>query len=189
MAKSQQPIANSQQPIANNELLARDHRKAFRLALRITNNHADAEDVLQDALLKAYIKLSQFRGESSISTWLSSIVLRQAISTMRWRCSRKEIPLDAGSETIDDRASSRASMDPADNPESCVIQAELREMLARSIEDLEIKFRVVLVMREMGDFSIEELADVLELSIPAAKARLFQARKHLHRHLRKRLGK
>lgn len=89
-----QPAEVQEQELA--ALLDELRRQAYRIALRITKNPADAEDVLQESLLKAYQNLPRFRGESSLSTWLGSIVTNQAITTLRQRCSRNEVSLDKG---------------------------------------------------------------------------------------------
>jgi RNA polymerase sigma-70 factor (ECF subfamily) len=170
-------------------LLNEIRHQAFGIALRITNNPADAEDVLQDSLLKAYQNLPQFRGESSLSTWLGSIVTNQAITTLRQRFSRNEVSLDRTARTTEERKTAPIVVDPGDSPETGAMKAEFRAVFARTIEELDEKLRVIFVLREMGDFSMEELAQVLELSVPAAKSRLFEARKKLARRIRRRVGK
>jgi RNA polymerase sigma-70 factor (ECF subfamily) len=182
-----QPAEVQEQELA--ALLDELRRQAYRIALRITKNPADAEDVLQESLLKAYQNLPRFRGESSLSTWLGSIVTNQAITTLRQRCSRNEVSLDKGAQTEDKRESIPVVVDPGDSPEDGAINAEFREIIARTIDELDEKLHVIFMLREMGGFSVEELAEVLELSVPAAKSRLFEARKRLHERLRRRVGR
>jgi len=170
-------------------LLEEFRRQAYSIALRITKNPADAEDVLQESLLKAYQNLPRFRGESSLSTWLGSIVTNQAITALRQRSSRNEISLDKGSPKEDRRESIPVVVDRGDSPEAGAINAEFREIIARTIDELDEKLHVIFMLREMGGFSVEELAEVLELSVPAAKSRLFVARKRLHERLRRRVGR
>ncbi len=170
-------------------LLNEVQRQAYRIALRITNNPADAEDVLQDSFLKAYQNLPQFRGESSMSTWLGSIVTNQAITALRQRFSRNEVSLDKGTRTAEKREAMPIAVDPGDSPETRAMKEEFRALFASTIEELDEKLRVIFVLREMGDFSMEELAEVLELSVPAAKSRLFEARKRLAKQMRVRVGK
>jgi RNA polymerase sigma-70 factor (ECF subfamily) len=170
-------------------LLNEVRRQAYRIALRITSNPADAEDVLQDSFLKAYQNLPQFRGESSLSTWLGSIVTHQAITALRQRFSRNEVSLDKGARAEEKREVVPIAVDPGDSPETGAMKEEFRAIFARTIEELDEKLRVIFVLREMGDFSMEELAEILELSVPAAKSRLYEARKRLARHLRVRIGK
>ncbi len=170
-------------------LLNEVRRQAYRIALRITNNPADAEDVLQNSFLKAYQNLPQFRGESSLSTWLGSIVTNQAITALRQRFSRNEVPLDKGARAEEKREVVPIAVDPGDSPETGAMKEEFRAIFAKTIEELDEKLRVIFVLREMGDFSMEELAEVLELSVSAAKSRLSEARKQLAKHLRVRIGK
>ncbi len=171
------------------ELLNQVRRQAYRIALRITNNPADAEDVLQNSFLKAYQNLPQFRGESSLSAWIGSIVTNQAITALRQRFSRNEVPLDKGARTEEKREVAPIVVDPGDSPETGAMKEEFRAIFARSIEELDEKLRVIFVLREMGDFSMEELAQVLELSVSAAKSRLSEARKQLTKQLRVRMGR
>ncbi len=170
-------------------LLSEIRHQAYLIALRITSNPADAEDVLQDSFLKAYQKLPQFRGESSLSTWLASIVTNQAITALRQRLARNEVPMDKGAHGEEKREATPILPDPGDSPETGAMKEEFRAIFARTIEELDEKLRVIFVLREMGDFSMEELAEVLELSVPAAKSRLFEARKQLARQLRVRVGR
>ncbi len=171
------------------ELLQQVRGQAYRIALRITNNPADAEDVLQDSFLKAYQNLPQFRGESSLSTWLGSIVTNQAITVLRQRFSRSEVPLEKGQRAEEKSEGVQVVPDPGDSPETDAMSEEFRTIFARMIEELDEKLRVIFILREMGDFSMEELAEVLELSVPAAKSRLFEARRQLASKLRTRIGK
>ena len=84
------------------ELLNHYERQAYRVAFRITHNHEDAEDVLQESHLNAYRRLSQFRGESRFSAWLLKIVARQAVTALRRRSARREVPLENVTDSEDD---------------------------------------------------------------------------------------
>jgi len=168
-------------------LLSHCSAHVFRAALRITNNEADAEDVYQESLLNAYRHLCQFRGESRFATWLTTIVTRQAISARRQRASRKEISLDRPSDWEDDQFKLPVLIDPGEDPEAYTSKAELRMLLFRVIDELAPKFRVVIMLREFADLSMDEMSDALGLSLPAAKSRLFQARRRLQQRLLQRL--
>jgi RNA polymerase sigma-70 factor, ECF subfamily len=111
----------------------------------------------------------------------------QALDILRRKFSRNEIPIDHGSGEEGEGLGAVLPY-PGDSPETDVIKSEFRAMLAQAIEELDEKLRVVYVMREMGEFSMEELADILELSVSAAKARLFEARKRLEKRLRRQTG-
>ncbi len=181
-----QPIETEEHAVA--ELLEHIRHQAYGIALRILKDPEDAADVLQESFLKAYRNLPRFRGESSLSTWISAIVTHEAITALRRRFSRNEISLDKGIETKDDRRIMPDAVDPGDNPEIGAFKAEFRAIFAKTIEELDEKLRVVFVMHEMGDFSVEELAEILELSVPAARSRLFQARRRLEQRLRAHMG-
>ncbi len=97
--------------------------------------------------------------------------------------------MDEGQRTEEKREPIPVPVDPGESPETGAMKEEFRAIFARTIEELDEKLRVIFVLREMGDFSMEELAEILELSVPAAKSRLMEARKQLTRHLRVRVGK
>ena len=160
-------------------LLSRHETQFYRVALRITASPEDAEDALQESLLNAYLHLGDFRGEARFSTWFVRIVARQAISRLRWRRSRREVPLDAPVEADNADLLPREIEDNAEGPEMQCLKGELRTILFQTIDELDPPLRVALVMRELGTFSINEMADALDISVPVAKSRLFRARRRL----------
>jgi len=160
---------------------------AYRVALRITNSHEDAQDVLQESHLSAYRHLSKFRGESRFSTWLLKIVARQAVTALRRRFSRGEVSLESVIESEDQRWTLRVDLDSRDGPELRAIKSELRSILVGSIAELDDACRVALELREFQSLSVLEMAGCLRLTVPAVKARLFRARKKLHTRILKRL--
>jgi RNA polymerase sigma-70 factor (ECF subfamily) len=162
--------------------------QAYRVALRITNNHHDAEDVLQESHLNAYRHLSQFRGDSRFATWLLKIVARQAVTALRRRTMRREVSLENVVDAEDEKFIPRLDVDPREGPEARLLKEELRRLIGAAIERLDVSCRVVFVMRELGGLSIEEIAGVSGLSVPAVKARLFRGRRKLCRWMLKRFG-
>jgi RNA polymerase sigma-70 factor (ECF subfamily) len=171
------------------ELLYQYEAQAYRVAYRITNNHHDAEDVLQESHLNAYRRLSQFRGQSRFSAWLLKIVARQAITALRRRSSRREVPLEVTVDGDDEMVIPRFDVDPREGPEMRALKSEIRRILSGAIEKLEPPCRVVLLLREVGGLSMNEIAGALGLSVSAVKARLFRARRKLHRWILKRFVK
>ncbi len=160
--------------------LLREYRtQVYRVALKITESHEDAKDVIQESLLNAYLHLASFRGDSRFSTWLVRIVAHQAMSRVRRRASRREISLDNPVETGEDLPLFRQVVDGGDDPENHYLKAELVTLLFQVIDYLEPRLRVVLVMRELGTLSMQEIAGALDVSIPVAKSRLFRARLRL----------
>jgi RNA polymerase sigma-70 factor, ECF subfamily len=166
------------------ELVKRYDRNVFRIAQHITQNREDAEDVVQDAFLKAYGNLSQFQGQSKFYTWLVRIAVNEALMKLRRRRPERTVSLDQDVETDEDTIP-REVADWSPNPEQQYNQAELRELLQRTIQGLPAGFRTVFVLRDVEGLSTEETAEALGLSIPAVKSRLLRARLQLRERLNK----
>src|SRR5271154_5090628 len=150
------------------ELVRRYDRNVFRIAQHITQNREDAEDVVQEAFLKAYSNLAKFQEQSKFYTWLVRIAVNEALMKLRRKKPERTVSLDEDIKTEDDSLP-REIADWSPNPEQQYTQAELREILSKTMEGL----------------SPEETAAALELSVPAVKSRLLRARLQL----RERLGR
>ena len=164
------------------ELVRRYDRNVFRIAQHITQNREDAEDVVQDAFLKAYSNLAQFQGQSKFYTWLVRIAVNEALMKLRRRRPERTVSLDEEVKTDEDSVP-REVADWSPNPEQQYSQAELREILSKTIQGLPPGFRTVFVLRDVEGLSTEETADALDLSIPAVKSRLLRARLQLRERL------
>ena len=164
------------------ELVRRYDRNVFRIAQHITQNREDAEDVVQDAFLKAYTNLQQFQEQSKFYTWLVRIAVNEALMKLRRRRPERTVSLDEEIKTEDDSVP-REVADWAPNPEQNYNQAELKEILSRTIQGLPSGFRTVFVLRDVEGLSTEETAEALELSVPAVKSRLLRARLQLRERL------
>jgi RNA polymerase sigma-70 factor (ECF subfamily) len=163
---------------AFNELLQRYERKIFRLALHITQNREDAEDVLQETFLKAYQHLDQFQGQSKFYTWIVRIAVNQALMKLRKRKSDRSVSLDDTIDTGEDTVAREiAAWD--ENPEQQYGREELNQILTSAVDGLTPIYRAVFVLRDVDGLSTEETADALELSVPAVKSRLLRARLQL----------
>jgi len=163
---------------AFSELLRRYEGKIFRLALHITQNREDAEDVLQEAFLKAYEHLDQFQGQSKFYTWIVRIAVNQALMKLRKRKSDRSVSLDETIDTGEDTVAREiAAWD--ENPEQQYSREEINEILSSAIDGLAPIYRAVFVLRDVDDLSTEETAEALELSVPAVKSRLLRARLQL----------
>ena len=163
---------------AFSELLRRYEGKIFRLALHITQNREDAEDVLQEAFLKAYEHLDQFKGQSKFYTWVVRIAVNQALMKLRKRKSDRSVSLDETIDTGEDTVAREiAAWD--ENPEQQYSREEINEILSSAIDGLAPIYRAVFVLRDVDDLSTEETAEALELSVPAVKSRLLRARLQL----------
>lgn len=160
------------------ELVERYERKIYRLARHITGNDEDAEDVLQEAFLKAYENLPGFQGQSKFYTWLVRIAVNEALMKLRRRKTGKMVSLD---ETIDtgEETMAREIAVWEDNPEEQYSREELRRILEEAIETLPPLYRTVFVLRDVDELSTEETAEALGISVPAVKSRLLRARLQL----------
>jgi RNA polymerase sigma-70 factor, ECF subfamily len=167
---------------AFSELVNRYERKIYRLAKNITRNDEDAEDVLQDAFLKAYTHLDNFKGDSKFYTWIVRIAVNEALMRLRKRKTDRSVPLDEpvdlGEETV-----AREIAVWEDNPEQQYSQEEWRRILDEAIESLKPDFRTVFVLRDIEEVSTEETAETLGISVPAVKSRLLRARLALRERL------
>ena len=170
------------------QLIKRYDRNVFRIAQHITQNREDAEDVVQDAFLKAFQKLDQFQGNSKFYTWLVRIAVNEALMKLRKRKTSKTVSIDEDVET-EDGFVPREVADWSPNPEQQYKQAELNDILEKTIQGLPSGFRTVFVLRDVEGLSTEETADALGLSVPAVKSRLLRARlqlrERLSRHFKK----
>src|SRR3954470_23655403 len=166
------------------ELVRRYDRNVFRIAQHITQNREDAEDVVQDAFLKAYSNLGQFQGQSKFYTWLVRIAVNEALMKLRKRRPERMVSLDEDVKTEED-SMPREIADWSPNPEQQYTQGELKDILSRTIQGLPASFRTVFVLRDVEGLSTEETADALGLSIPAVKSRLLRGRLQLRDRLTK----
>ncbi|MGD0543622.1 MAG: sigma-70 family RNA polymerase sigma factor [Candidatus Acidiferrales bacterium] len=162
-------------------LVSRYERKIFRLAQNITQNREDAEDVMQEAFLKAYEHLSGFQGNSRFYTWLVRIAVNQALMKLRKR-RPNQVSIDEDVKTGDDLIP-REIEDWGPSPEDRYKQSELAGILNSTIADLDPPFRIVFQLRDIEELSTEETAEALGLSVPAVKSRLLRARLKLRQKL------
>jgi len=157
------------------ELVRPYERRVYSAALAILRNEADAEDVAQEAVLKALKHIKQFRAEARFSTWLIQITVNEA--RMRRRKEHANIM-----ESMADRQDEEGNYTPRDFadwreiPLETLERREVREMLAEALASLGEKYREVFVLRDMQHLSIEETAKTLEISTASVKTRLLRAR-------------
>lgn len=162
-------------------------RNVYRVALNITGNQADAEDVLQESFVKAYANLKHFQERSRFYTWLVRIAVNEALMLLRKRRSN-QVALDEPIETENDLVP-RELDDWDDNPERSFTQMELQQILSKGLRQLDPAYRIVFVLRDIEQLSTEETAKLLELSEPAVKSCLLRGRlklrEYLNRYFRK----
>jgi RNA polymerase sigma-70 factor (ECF subfamily) len=150
-------------------------RRVYATALALLRDHADAQDVAQEAILKAFANLRQFRGESKFSTWLIQITVNEA--RMRQRKQRADL-FEPIAELQDEEGAytPRDFADWREIPSEALERSEIRALLAKALASLAQKYREVFILRDMEQISIEETAEVLSISIASVKTRLLRAR-------------
>ena len=158
------------------ELVRPYERAVFLAALSIVKNDADAEEVAQEAVLKAFKGLSRFREESKFSTWLIQITINEA--RMKSRKNRHHLyeSMDEGQQNDEGDYIPKDFADWREIPSEALEQRELREALTKALESLPEKYRTVLILRDVQHLSINETAKVLGLTEANVKTRLSRAR-------------
>ncbi len=154
------------------EWLMRHHnRRLYRLARSALRDDADAEDALQDAYLSAYRSIGQFRGDASLSTWLSRLVLNESLGRLRKNARRQNVIPIVTSEDMDSTAA-----DDRDIPDKAMVRTEMRALIERKLDELPEDFRMVFVLRAVEELSVEETAEVLGIPEATVRSRHFRAR-------------
>src|ERR1700726_143430 len=164
------------------QLVKQYDRRLLRISQTVTRNREDSEDAVQEALLKAFQNLAEFREDSQFSTWLIRITVNQSLMKLRKQRTHKEVSMDEDFEADGDVLPLNVP-DRAPNPEQLCWASELRDILARTVEELRPILRTVFVLRDVEGLSIEQTAQVLNLSQAAVKARLWRVRIHLRERL------
>jgi RNA polymerase sigma-70 factor (ECF subfamily) len=170
------------------QLVKRYDGKLFRIAQSVTHNREDSQDAVQETFLKAYQHLAEFRGDSQFSTWLIRITLNQSLMKLRKQRRTREVSLDEDIRT-DEGALPKEVIDWAPNPEQLYGTSELRDILIKTIEELQPILRTVFVLQDLEGLSTDQTAEVLNLSQSAVKSRLWRARLQLRERLNKYFGK
>ena len=166
---------------AYTELCERHSKRTLRTVLRITRNIADAEDTLQEALLKAYTHIGDFDGRSAFSSWLTRIAINNALMLLRKKRSRPKYSFETGPQAGDFKFSEPTAT--SHNPEECCMQNSLQSEIAKAIRYLPPSLRVAMQIRYREDASIVQIAKILGISETAVKSRLFRARSTIRRRL------
>ncbi len=167
--------ARKGEPGAFERLCEQATPRIYRTLCRITRNREDAEDALQDALMRAFINLPKFGGRSSFSTWLTRIALNAAFMKLR-RCRlSREVAID-GPDRFGSEQSSCQFKDGAPSPEEEYAAQEQVQILRGALSGLRPRVRVAVETYQLQERSLKETAELLGISIAATKGRLFQAR-------------
>lgn len=189
----------SQEPLSDDEVVARVlagetsifeivmrryNQRLYRVARAILRNDGEAEDVMQDAYVRAYEHLDQFAGRAKFSTWLTRIAVHEALA--RQRRGNRYQELEPMSESDGDPMDGFASM--ALTPEEQVSNSEIRSLLEKAVETLPDAYRTVFVLRDIEEMSTTDTANALEISEENVKVRLHRARALLRKTLYDRAG-
>lgn len=161
-------------------LCERHSEMILRVAFRITRNREDAEDAVQDSLMNAFVHLNNFDERSRFATWLTRIGINSALGQLRKKRGVREIPMDEPSPASESRPHLEIP-DRAPNPEESYRLHECSEIVGAAIDRLRPRSRKVVEVHQMGGFSVKETAQILGISMAAAKARMFHARAALRR--------
>jgi RNA polymerase sigma-70 factor (ECF subfamily) len=180
-------LARSGERAVFRTIMQRHNRRLYRVARGILGTDAEAEDVVQETYVKAFENVMRFRGDSAFATWLTRIAINEALGRKRKR--RPTTDLDT-LDTLDVQNDPRVLIFPGldGNPEANASRAEIRRLLERAVDDLPEAFRIVFVMRDIEQMSVEETASQLGIQPETVKTRLHRARRLLREALQQKLG-
>lgn len=162
------------------------NQRLYRLVRAVLRSNADAEDVLQEAYLRAFASLDGFHGEASLSTWLSRIALNAALMRLRAQKRLKRATVSAG--PLDAEIIPFPLASSTDDPERIMAQRQLLRLVEEATDALPEAFRLVFVARVIEGLSVEETAALLDLPPATVKTRLHRARKLIRARLEERIG-
>ena len=153
-------------------------RMVHRLAMQITRNHEDANDVMQETFIKVYQSIHTFRQEAAFETWIYRIAVNEALNFVKRRKRRRESPLDTIKES-DFSADLRHKAEKANDPHIQAEKSELRHWVTKAVNSLSLKHRIVVILHELEGLTHAEVASILNCSEGTVRSRLHYARKQL----------
>jgi RNA polymerase sigma-70 factor (ECF subfamily) len=170
-------------------IMQRHNRRLYRVARSVLHDDAEAEDVVQETYVRAFTHLDGYRGEAQLSTWLTRIALNEALGRLR----RRRITVGLKDiDAINDQGEARVIYLPSarqdSDPEAAAARGEVRRLLERAVDQLPDHFRVVFILRDIEEMSVEETASHLGLRPETVKTRLHRARRLLREALNKTLA-
>jgi RNA polymerase sigma-70 factor (ECF subfamily) len=161
--------------------MRRHNQRLYRLARTVLRQPQEAEDALQEAYLQAYRAMGEFRGESSLSTWLCRLVLNECLGRVRRQERRQNIlPITADPS---EQTMNAVLNDDLERPDREAARAQMRDLLERKVDELPESFRVIFILRSVEDLSVEETARCLNLPEATVRTRHFRARSLLRESL------
>ena len=179
--------ALSRDEAAVRTIIKANNRRLYRLARGILRNDNEAEDVVQETYVRAFTHLAEFRGDSSLSTWMSRIAMNEALSRLRRQ--RPGVELSSlPSGTLEAQIIQFPLLSATDDPERTMAQREIQHVVEAAIDELPEPFRMVFITRVVEGMNVEETADILGLKPETVKTRLFRARTMLRDNVEKKIG-
>jgi RNA polymerase sigma-70 factor (ECF subfamily) len=166
---------------AFDELVRRHQQRALNVAYQLLRDHEDATEVAQDAFVRVYRSINEFRGECEFTTWLHQIVVNLARNKHRWwtrRGRQATVSMDCPVQTTDGEMTMQVAA-KTDAPDAAAVKAEFVNMLNEKMAGLPMQFREVLVLRNVENMSYHEIATALDCSIGTVKSRIARAREVL----------
>ncbi|MFC3322457.1 RNA polymerase sigma factor [Mesorhizobium cantuariense] len=158
------------------------NQRLYRIARGVVRNDSEAEDIVQEAYVKAFAHLDAFRGDSSLSTWLSRIVINEALGRLRKRRRTVAMPENPQAQII------RFPLNPSDDPERTMAQRQILQLVEQATDSLPDVYRTVFVARVIEGLSIEETAELLGVRPQTIKTRLHRARALVRKALDDQIG-
>ena len=165
-------------------LVRRYQHKVVKLVMRYVRNPTEAEDISQDAFIKAYRALSRFRGDSAFYTWLYRIAINTAKNSLAARA-RNPVQLDFSGSGDEDRPSLEERMIDTATPEALALTVEIRATVSAAIDRLPEDLRTAIMLRELEGLSYEEIAKTMDCPVGTVRSRIFRAREAVDEQLRK----
>ena len=159
-------------------LVEKYKRMVYRLAMQITKNHADADDVMQETFIKVYRSIRTFRKDAAFETWLYRIAVNEALNFVKRRERQREATLETAPEA-EYEAITRYRVQIANDPHVHAEKAELRHHVTEAVNNLSLKHRTVVILHEFEGLTHAEVASILNCSEGTVRSRLHYARKKL----------
>ena len=167
-------------------IMQSNNRRLFRLARGILRNNSEAEDVVQETYVRAFTHLEQFRGDASLSTWLSRIAMNEALGRLRRQ--RPGAEWTSQASCAPEAEIIQFPLSSADDPEKSMAQRQIQQVVEHAVDELPEAFRLVFIARVIEGMNIEETADTLGLKPETVKTRLHRARAMLRDNVEKKIG-